>query len=243
MAARSWSADTEDLLQVERADELEAEHPGHQSTARRCHRHRARAADAQRDQRLGGPVLAQQERRKQRERRRPEPSRRPASSPTMASTRPSAAVTSSPPGTSAPARRTGRSAVTVRTASAAASSPIGTLTRKIQRQPTVSVSSPPSSVPSAAPAAPTNAYTPIARARSVGSGNSAAIMPSTTADAIAAATPCPNRASTSIVASTDPPHSSEASTNNSSPVTSLRRRPYSSPSRPAISSNPPSCTR
>ncbi len=94
-----------------------------------------------------------------------------------------------------------------------------------------------------APAAPTNAYTPMAFARSPGSGNSATTMPSTTAEDIAAPMPCRNRAATSISALIARPQSSEASTNSVRPASSIRRRPKRSPIRPASSSRPPNGTR
>jgi hypothetical protein len=69
------------------------------------------------------------------------------------------------------------------------------------------------------------------------------IIPRLTADAIAAPTPCRNRAATSIPAFTASPHSSEASVNRAMPATNTRFLPTRSPSRPASSSRPPKAIR
>jgi hypothetical protein len=63
--------------------------------------------------------------------------------------------------------------------------PIGTLTKKIQCQPTVWVRTPPSTRPIEAPAAPTKLTARIALACSSGSAKRVTIMPRPTADTIA----------------------------------------------------------
>ena len=121
--------------------------------------------------------------------------------------------------------------------------PIGTLTKKIQCQLIAWVSTPPASSPIEPPAEATNAYTPIARACSPGSGNIVTIMPSTTAEVIAPPMPCTKRAMTSISWLCASPHSSEAAVKTNSPARKTVRRPIRSPKRPASSSRPPKAIR
>jgi hypothetical protein len=74
-------------------------------------------------------------------------------------------------------------------AASAVTMPIGMLTKKIQCQLIVSVSTPPSSSPSEPPATATKVYAPIAFACSRGSGNMVTIIPRITAEVSAPPTP------------------------------------------------------
>jgi hypothetical protein len=110
----------------------------------------------------------------------------------------SEAVISTAPGRSAPWRRPMPvSRPMSRTARTAATTPIGTLMKKIQCQLIPCVSTPPASSPTEPPAEATKLYTPIAFACSRGSGNIVTIMPRITAEVIAPPTPCTNRAAIS----------------------------------------------
>ena len=91
--------------------------------------------------------------------------------------------------------------------------PTGRLTRKIHRQSSAAVRRPPASRPIEPPAEATKPYTPIARARSAGSGKSETIMPSTTAEVRAPPTPWTNRAVTSIHGAVASAQASEETTN------------------------------
>ncbi len=71
-----------------------------------------------------------------------------------------------------------------------ATTPIGTLTKKIQCQFSDCVSAPPASRPIEPPPADTNAYMPIALACSARSGNSVTMIARITLEATAPPTPC-----------------------------------------------------
>lgn len=121
--------------------------------------------------------------------------------------------------------------------------PIGTLTKKIQCQPTISVRTPPRISPMEAPAAPTKLNAPMALACSRGSRNRVTIMPRLTAVTIAPPMPWANRAAISIAGPTDSPHSSDATVKAASPARNMRLRPMRSPRRPASSSKLPNAIR
>ncbi|MNT07314.1 hypothetical protein D3C72_1420140 [compost metagenome] len=125
------------------------------------------------------------------------------------------------------------------THSAYTATPIGRLTRKIQCQLSVLVSSPPSSTPMLPPPAHTKPYTPIALARSAGSVNRFMMSESATADTTAPPRPCTARAATSRPCEVETPQASEASVNSTRPARNTRRWPYRSPSRPPSSRKPP----
>ena len=57
--------------------------------------------------------------------------------------------------------------------------------------------------------------------------------------AMAAPTPCNNRAMTRVVSSQATPHSTEAMVNSATPAMKVRLRPMVSPSRPPSSIRPP----
>ena len=103
--------------------------------------------------------------------------------------------------------------------------PIGRLTRKIQCQLRLSVSTPPSNTPMLPPLAQTKPYTPIALARSAGSVNRFISKASATASTIAPPMPCTARAMTSGTCALDQPQASEASVNSVMPIMKRRRCP------------------
>jgi hypothetical protein len=107
--------------------------------------------------------------------------------------------------------------------SATTSTPIGRLTRKIQCQSRVSVSTPPSSTPIVPPPDATNPKTPIAFARSAGSVNRVIISESATAEATAPPTPWTARAAISRPCVFARPQASDASVNSEMPVRNIFR--------------------
>ena len=124
-------------------------------------------------------------------------------------------------------------------ASTMISTPIGTLTKKTQRQSSHSVSMPPASRPIAEPPTDTAAKTPNARLRSGPSLNVVVTSASAVGEAIAPPTPWSTRAASNCHDSWANPPSSEARMNRTMPVMSTRRRPRRSPARPPSSSRPP----
>jgi hypothetical protein len=128
-------------------------------------------------------------------------------------------------------------------ASAIVASPIGRLMKKIQCQLSASVSTPPSTWPMEAPAAPVKLNTPIALARSLASVNNVTRMPSTTAEAMALPTPWTNLAKISIPGPVANPASRDAAVKTAFPARNMTLRPMRSPNRPARSSSPPKAIR
>ena len=114
-------------------------------------------------------------------------------------------------------------------------SPIGRLTKKIQRQPTYVVSAPPTSGPIAT-AAPTVApQMPKAVPRSR-PWNSCEMIASETANIAAPPIPCTPRARISQSGDCAAPQRAEASVKSAIPPRKTRLRPSRSPSEPALSS-------
>ena len=120
---------------------------------------------------------------------------------------------------------------------------MGRLTKKIQCQFSSWVRAPPASSPSEPPATAVNTYALIARARSVGVGNSITMIARITEACIAAPMPCRKRAAINSVELSAAPHSSEAIVNRVTPARNTRLRPSRSPSRPASSRKLPKVTR
>jgi hypothetical protein len=112
--------------------------------------------------------------------------------------------------------------------------PTGMLTKKIQFQPTCSVSRPPMSGPIASASAETPAQIPIAMPRCRG-GNVAAMIERVAGFISAAPAPCAKRAAISMSPVVASPHASEASVKMAIPVTKRSRRPYASASLPPTS--------
>ena len=149
-----------------------------------------------------------------------------------------------PPVVATPARSTPRGAASSRDSAVAArttrrvTAAMGTLTRKIQRQPVVWVSRPPNAGPTACPPQATAAHTPSARGcsdRGNWGGMSARVMGRISA----APTPMAARPMMSTVGFGAPAATSDARAKTTVPVTSMRRRPSRSPSLPpAITSDP-----
>ena len=115
----------------------------------------------------------------------------------------------------------------------------GTLTRKIQRQFSASVTSPPSTSPTANPALAHAPKTPSARLRSSPSANVVAMSETAAGTVSAAPMPCRARATTSTGAPGARPHASDIAPKSESPSTKVRRRPTRSAIRPPRSSSPP----
>jgi hypothetical protein len=84
---------------------------------------------------------------------------------------------------------------------------------------------PPSSTPIDPPPAATNPKTPIAFARSAGSGNEVTTSESATAETIAAPRPCTARALIRVAGEVASPQPSEATVNTAIPVRNRRRWP------------------
>ena len=115
-----------------------------------------------------------------------------------------------------------------------ATSPIGTLTKKIHSQPRCSVISPPTSGPIATAPPIVAPQTPNAVARSA-PWNSCPISASEVANIAAPPTPCRPRARLSRVGSPEMPQRKEAKVKIPKPIEKTRRRPSRSPSEPAVS--------
>ena len=115
-----------------------------------------------------------------------------------------------------------------------ATMPTGTLTKKIQFQPTCWVRSPPTSGPIASASAETPAQIPIAVPRCRG-GKVAAMIESVAGFISAAPTPCATRAAISISPLVASPQPSDARVKMAMPTTKRSRRPYASASLPPIS--------
>ncbi len=103
--------------------------------------------------------------------------------------------------------------------------PIGMLTRKIQCQSSVSVSTPPSSTPRLPPPDATKPATPIAFARSAGSVNIVIISDRPTAETTAPPRPCTARPAISISCDCARPQASDAMVNSTRPYWNIRRCP------------------
>jgi hypothetical protein len=115
----------------------------------------------------------------------------------------------------------------------------GTATRNTHGQPSSVVIRPPSTAPAIAAELPTTDAIPNARLRSVPGGKVALISDREAGALIAAPAPCTARAA-SITAGLDAsPAPSEPAAKTTRPMTSMRRRPTRSPSRPPRSRSPP----
>ena len=159
----------------------------------------------------------------------------PISDQTIA-TAPSVAV-SAPTTSKRPGRR--GVSVTKRRARTRTAMPIGTLMNSVQRHDPRSVTTPPSSRPIDAPAEETAPKRASARLRAASSGALVVSSARTLGAAIAAPAPWSARARTSWVGVCARPPSSEKTVNMLSPISNIRSRPRTSPSRPPSSSSPP----
>ena len=120
-----------------------------------------------------------------------------------------------------------------------ATTPIGRLTKKIQRQSSHSVSIPPNRRPKAPPATAIAAQTESARVRSWPSRNVVVTIERAAGDTSAAPKPCTARKAMSIVAGLGKPATSDARTKTTIPARKRRRRPSRSDIRPPRSRKPP----
>src|SRR5271156_5879212 len=119
----------------------------------------------------------------------------------------------------------------IRSPATSASSPTGTLTKKIQRQDN-STRNPPTGGPSAAAIAATADQVLTATARRE-AGTAASNSASELGISIAAPRAGTARAATSATNDPDSPHAADPSVNTTRPDRKMRRWPYRSPSRPA----------
>ena len=118
-----------------------------------------------------------------------------------------------------------------------ASAQIGRLIQKTERQPTYSMSAPPTIGPRAIEIPTTAPHTPMARARSTRSVNTWVMIDMATGLSIEPPTAWTNRAAISISMSGARLHSSEPIAKITSPAWNTLRRPRRSPAAPANSSN------
>ena len=118
---------------------------------------------------------------------------------------------------------------------ASASTPIGTLTRKIHSQPSPVVSAPPTSGPIANEPPIVAPQTAIAPARSFGSWKAVPSRASATANRIAAPSPWTARAAISISMFPAAAHTTEVTVKSTRPTTNSRLRPSRSARKPALS--------
>jgi len=146
---------------------------------------------------------------------------------------PSMTITSTWPTGSCLRGRDARDSGTNSAVSTMAASPTGTLTQKIQRQPTEPTSTPPSTGPRAMATPNTLTHTPIARARCAWSVNVAEMIETATGLSIDPPTACSTRKPTSQPSDGATPHSAEPMEKTASPIWKTRRRPIRSAVDPA----------
>ena len=134
-----------------------------------------------------------------------------------------------------PFRNLGASGAIRSRASASATTPIGTLMKKIHDQLRPSVSAPPASGPIATAIPTVEPHTAIAVPRS-GPRNSCAMSARPVANIAAPPKPCTARATSSIVGVVARPQAREAKENTVTPTAKTRLRPNRSARLPAVSS-------
>src|SRR4051794_24549333 len=139
------------------------------------------------------------------------------------------------PSSSAAARTSGRSTA----AAAALASASGTMIANTQRQPSRPVIAPPSSSPAMTPSVAMAARTESARVRSAPAGKRLPISARPAGTASAEPRPWTARAAIRTPSAGAAAARSAPAANSAMPATSIRRRPYRSPSRPPSSSTPP----
>ena len=137
----------------------------------------------------------------------------------------SAAPARTTPVTSSPPVLRSELSWTARAASAIATMTIGTFTKNTARQPTASVSAPPSRGPAGSAALPIPAQIPIARARSSPLGYASLITASVPGNMSAAPAPCATRNPTSAPAAGASPHPSDPAPNTARPARTMRLWP------------------
>ena len=120
---------------------------------------------------------------------------------------------------------------TLRQVTNIAKAAIGTLTTKIQRQSSASVSAPPSSGPTALPMPATPRISPPA-SPAFDSGSAANVMPRIAGHISAPPIPIPTRAPIRTPRSGDAAPSAEKAANRIEPMKKIRRRPNMSARRP-----------
>jgi hypothetical protein len=112
---------------------------------------------------------------------------------------------------------------------------IGTLTRKIERQPARVMRAPPATGPSATPSDPIPPHTPSARARARGSGNWCTSSASEQGSMADAPRPWTARAATRTPSAGAAAQAAEPTANAASPKVKILRAPIRSAVEPAVS--------
>ena len=148
-------------------------------------------------------------------------------------TQPSSMTISTWPTGSNRRARAARDSGTNSAAHTIAAATIGTLTQKMERQPRPSTRAPPRIGPSASARPDTEPNTPIALARSPGSGNVLATIAIATGLSIVPPTACSARAAIRAPMPGARPHSSEPSPKAARPTWKTRQRPTRSAVEPA----------
>jgi hypothetical protein len=115
------------------------------------------------------------------------------------------------------------------------SAQMGTLTRKIERQPAAATSAPPATGPSATPSEPIAPHAPSARARCAGSGNWRTIRASEHGSSADAPRPWTARAAISTLSCGAAAQAAEPTANTARPTVNTRRAPTRSAVEPAVS--------
>ncbi len=146
---------------------------------------------------------------------------------------PNRAMTRTWPTGSGRRARGARDSGTKRQVNSSAARPTGRLTQKMERQPTESTSSPPTSGPAAIDRPTTAPHTPIARARSRGSVKVLVMIDMATGLSIEPPTACTMRNTTSQFRSGASEHSSEPRVKATRPAMNTRLRPIRSAVDPA----------
>jgi hypothetical protein len=150
-------------------------------------------------------------------------------------------VIATAPSTSYPPRATDSERLSgmIRGARASTAAPIGTLMKKIQRQPSASTITPPSSSPTAPPAPAIAPQTASARLRSDPSAKVVRMIDNAAGETIAPPSPCAPRATSSMPSDCEIPQTNEALEKSAIPATNSRRLPSRSAARPPRRRKPP----
>jgi hypothetical protein len=135
--------------------------------------------------------------------------------------------------------RSERLSGTILGASASTTAPIGTLTKKTQRQLSSSTITPPRSSPMAPPAPAMAPHTASARFRSGPSAKVVRMIDSAAGETIAPPSPWRPRATSSMPSDCESPQMREAPEKRAIPAMKSRRRPSRSAARPPSSRKPP----
>src|SRR3954468_3458177 len=123
----------------------------------------------------------------------------------------------------------------MRRTTASAARPIGTLRKKMARQSSQLVSTPPTSGPTANEAPIVAPYAANALPREAGSGKASRMSANDVANMMAAPTPCAARNASRVAIDGAAPHAADMAVKRTRPMANVRRRPRRSASEPAVS--------